>query len=610
VIDERQVRGILSDLVKTRRQAMADPFATWIEALTAARLGLRSPAAIEQDFGGDVKGFAEVFPRYRAILDERNLVDFDEQIVRAIEILLTEPAARRAARRACRLMLVDEFQDLAPAHLLLVRLVAGPAADVFGVGDDDQTIYGYAGASPDWLIDFDRYFPGAGTHDLQVNYRCPPAVVAAADTLLTHNRRRVAKTIHGAPGRDDDPSALTLRSHGQPLDQLIDHLRDRIDTGVRPGDLAVLTRVNATLLGPMIGLHGAGIPATRPLEPSFLDRTGVASALAWMRLATGPAKRLSSEALAAAARRPPRGLSYRMVEWIAEKQSIGELEAMANRMRDERDQGKIRDLAADLARMRQLVDDGATTADVLNAIREDIGLGTALEQRLDASRRSVDRSAHGDDLTSLATLADHQPDPAAFPSWLATQLDQATHDPHGIQLATVHRVKGREWPEVVVFEATAGLFPHRLASDREEERRVFHVALTRGRDRVTVLSGEPASPFVAQLTTAADPDALPEPELVRPARAGAASGKPKTKREVPPTDSLLEARLREQLKEWRRTRSKDDGVPAYVVFADTTLYELARLRPSDRAALLGVPGIGPAKADRYGDELIELLSQS
>jgi DNA helicase-2/ATP-dependent DNA helicase PcrA len=112
---------------------------------------------------------------------------------------------------------------------------------------------------------------------------------------------------------------------------------------------------------------------------------------------------------------------------------------------------------------------------------------------------------------------------------------------------------------------------------------------------------------VDQLTELADPDAPPEPELERPARAGAA--KPaKRKREVPPTDSLLEARLREQLKEWRRKRSSDDSVPAYVVFADTTLYELARLRPASRAALLDVPGIGPTKADRYGDDLIALLA--
>ncbi len=608
VIDERQVRNILSDLVHTRRQAMADPFATWIEALSAARLGLRAPAEIERDFGGDVKDFADVLSGYRSILADRNLVDFDEQIVRAIEILLTEPAARAAARRSCRVLLVDEFQDLAPAHLLLVRLLAGPAANVFGVGDDDQTIYGYAGASPDWLIDFQRYFPGAGTHDLEVNYRCPPSVVQAADTLLTHNRRRVTKSIRPAPDRQDGPAALTVRTDDRPLDRLVDHVTDRLAAGTAPRDIAVLTRVNATLLGPMIGFHTAGIPATRPLDPNFLERTGVAAVLAWMRLATGPTHRLSPTALAAAARRPPRGLSRRMVEWIAEKTSIGDLEAMADRMREARDQQKIRDFATDLGRLQTLVDDGATSAELLAAIRDDIGLGRALDQRLDASRRSVDRSAHGDDLAALVTLAGHQPDAKAFPDWLTTQITAAAHDSDGVQLATVHRVKGREWKEVVVFEATAGLFPHRLASDREEERRVFHVALTRGRDRVTVLSGEPRSPFVGQLSEAADPNAPPEPE---PERAGGkAAGKPRAKREVPPTDSLLEARLREKLKAWRKKRSKDDGVPAYVVFADATLYELARLRPGSRTALLDVPGIGPAKADRYGDALVVLLAEA
>ena len=79
-------------------------------------------------------------------------------------MLLREPATRRAAHRTCRVMLVDEFQDLTPAHLLLIRLLAAPTYDVFGVGDDDQTIYGYQGADPRWLIDFADYFPGAASH--------------------------------------------------------------------------------------------------------------------------------------------------------------------------------------------------------------------------------------------------------------------------------------------------------------------------------------------------------------------------------------------------------------------------------------------------------------
>src|SRR5205085_2706083 len=99
-----------------------------------------------------------------------------------------------------------------PAHLLLSRLIAGPAADVFGVGDDDQVIYGYAGADPGFLIDYRRYFPGAATYDLQVNYRCPPPIVDAARTLLTHNLRRIEKTIR--PAADTSSTAASASATG------------------------------------------------------------------------------------------------------------------------------------------------------------------------------------------------------------------------------------------------------------------------------------------------------------------------------------------------------------------------------------------------------------
>jgi DNA helicase-2/ATP-dependent DNA helicase PcrA len=104
-------------------------------------------------------------------------------------------APRPRAQRAGTHLLVDEFQDLTPAFLLLVRLVAGPPQQVFGVGDDDQTIYSYAGATPDHLVDFDRWVPGAAHHALEVNYRCPAGVVDAAGRLLSHNRHRVDKAI-------------------------------------------------------------------------------------------------------------------------------------------------------------------------------------------------------------------------------------------------------------------------------------------------------------------------------------------------------------------------------------------------------------------------------
>src|SRR6185369_16719978 len=143
-----------------------------------------------------------------------------------------------------------EFQDLRPAHLLLVRLVAAPAFDVFGVGDDDQVIYGYSGADPDFLINFATYFPGAADHPLEVNYRCPTPVVDAARMLLSHNRRRVAKEMRAGPGAAEDPG--TLRVEREPAEQVATRATLLIESwladGIAPDDIAVLCRVNAGLL--------------------------------------------------------------------------------------------------------------------------------------------------------------------------------------------------------------------------------------------------------------------------------------------------------------------------------------------------------------------------
>ena len=157
---------------------------------------------MENDFAPDVPGFTDIAPAYAQALDERGAVDFDHQIVRAVEIMLSDPTARAKARRVCSVLLVDEFQDLTPAHLLMIRLLAGARSDVFGVGDDDQTIYGYSGASPQWLIEYQRWFPGSQRHVLHVNYRCPQTVVHAAGNLLSHNSRRIPKTswpVRAAP---------------------------------------------------------------------------------------------------------------------------------------------------------------------------------------------------------------------------------------------------------------------------------------------------------------------------------------------------------------------------------------------------------------------------
>ncbi|WP_420431826.1 UvrD-helicase domain-containing protein [Candidatus Poriferisocius sp.] len=290
-----------------------DRIGPYIDALAATRLGLRDPSSVEAEYDPDADGFAAVAAAYADLLGERGLVDFDHQIIRAIEVLLADPHARLAARRVCSVMLVDEFQDLTPAHLLLVRLLAGPRADVFAVGDDDQTIYGYSGASPRWLIDYDQYFPRAARHDLHVNYRCPPEVVDAAVSLLSHNADRLDKRIAARPGLEQRPRnspdgpAIRAKTAEDPALQVRPHIERLLGRGAQPGDIAVLSRVNSTLLAPQLALADMGVPSDRPVGPPFLSRNGVAAALAWVEAATA-ADRVGPDTMEIIARRP-RGAS-------------------------------------------------------------------------------------------------------------------------------------------------------------------------------------------------------------------------------------------------------------------------------------------------------------
>ena len=590
-------------------------------------------------------------------------MDFDEQVYAAVEALLRDGPFRRSMQRSCRHLLVDEFQDLTPAHVLLLRLLAIPALDVFGVGDDDQCIYGYAGADPAFLIDYGQLFPGATPHPLQINYRCPTEVVAGARTLLGYNHRRVTKVIEPGPAADSTTGALRVIEHGahDGATALVELLREWLgEPGVEPSSIAVLTRVNSLLLAPHVAAHEAGLPATSVLRPDVLERTGMRAALAYLRLATSP-DGLAAGDVIEVLRRPTRGLP----QWFPERLdrrtrwTLAQLAAVADQV-PEKDAGKVLRLVDDL---QVVVDAGrhGTTRGVLEAVRDDVGLGAAMSL-LDRTGGGQG-SSHLDDLDGLLGVADLHPEPAGFEAWLRAAFQRAA-DPAGITLSTIHRVKGREWDRVAVFGVADGVVPHRLAEDVEEERRVLHVAITRGRHRVALLADRTRrTAFLAELagTAPRTPDRRPTTAAVvstrRPATTAPAAaegiaasaglvitvpgGHEGTVEEADgrsvlvrtSSGGLLRVRYGERvaldgrraplvaptqlwgqaagaeaaLRTWRTKRAGADGVPAYIVVNDKHLRGIALTRPTTPAELVACDGIGPAKLERYGDEILAVL---
>ena len=543
-LDEPEVRRILSDLVSFPRRAETDPAAPWIEALGRVRLGLAPPEAVEDELA-DVSDLDRVARAYRRELAGRDAVDFDEQITGAIERLLSDPAVRARSQRFARILLIDEFQDLTPAHMLLMRLLSGPAGAVFAVGDDDQTIYGYAGATPRWLVDFDRWFPGSASHSLHVNYRCPPAVVTAAANLLTRNTVRVPKEIR-AGSSDDDPAALAVSGpeaarapsagagrpaapagrEAGPAARTAARVSELLAGGAAPSEIAVLSRVNASLVPVQVLLGHRGVPVNSGGERRFLQRGGVRGALAWLELATA-AGTLPGPALREAARRPKRGMSNSLLDLLGRPRRADSLEGLPEWLEakgSSRDADKVAAFVSDVALVRRTTGRHDTAA-ILRVVRRQVGGGG-----LDASATALDQWSHGaiaahvDDLDALTELAQLEPDPDRFPAWLADRLATPS-DPDGVTLASIHAVKGREWPHVVVHHATDGLIPHRLSEDPEEERRVFHVGLTRASRTATIVAGTPPSPFIAEL------DRPATAEEARAARAAASPGARDTGRE-------------------------------------------------------------------------------
>ena len=364
-----------------------------------------------------------------------------------------------------------------------------------------------------------------------------------------------------------------------PRDAVLARLHALLGTRA-PADVAVLARVGATLLAPQLALRADGVPLHPAVGPDVLLRPGVRTALAYLRIATRP-DHIAPEDLADVLRRPARRLHG--VIPTRGTTSLARLARVATGA-DGEHRAAARHLVADLARLAGLARDGADSVRLLTAIRDDVGLGASLDA-LDGRRVRPEGSSHGDDLEALRELATLRPDPSDLPGWLAEQLRPATVPVEdAVTFSTVHRVKGREWDTVVLVGLQAGLVPHRLCDDTEEERRVLHVALTRAR-RHLLLGVDPdrPSPFLPELLG-----------TLRPAGT------------VTPDD----VRLRATLRDWRRARAAADDVPAFLIAHDRTLNDLVRRRPCDRVALLACYGIGPTKADRYGDELLALLARS
>ena len=593
-ITEPDVRRLIGKLVEFPRKRNSDPVALWIEALGLARLGLRDPREVEALYDGDVDGFAAVLPRYRQELSRAGVVDYDEQIVRAIEILLTDVAARDAAQRACRVLLVDEFQDLTPAHHLLVRLLAGPDGCVFGVGDDDQTIYGFNGADPQWLIDFAQHFPHAGDHPLEVNYRCPADVVAAAAMLLQHNARRVPKSIRA----HTTTTGMVVEDGDDAVAGTVGIVQSALTDGYGTGEIAVLTRVNSLLAPVQIALGGVGVPTHGGVGAEFADRAAVRGSLAWLRLATAKGA-LSRVDVEEALRNPSRPLRPNIAGWVAEQSALDGLRRLAGRLNTPR-----RGRAGRGLRRRHRAVAVAGRGRCLD--RGDPGQVARLDgDGLDALHAR--HASTGDEPGS----AERRPDRRC-------PTGAAAARPGGVRVVAARRTASGVAARRCDVGNGASCEGEGMAGGGRSPGRRRSVPAPAGNRRRRGTSGVPCGDHERTIPRARRVRRAPVavhrsvcsgtgPCCRRGRAGGATATADRAAVAVKPGSDLTpaESTLFEELRAVRRHLAA--GKPAYTVLSDQVLHDIARSRPTTLTDLGDIKGMGPVKLERYGNALLAVV---
>ena len=482
--------------------------------------------------------FTTLWRRYEQAKERANRIDFEDMLTFAVELYETDANALALAHRRYAWFSVDEYQDTNRLQEDLLRLWLGDRRDLCVVGDPDQTIYSFTGASSDYLTTFADRYPDARVVRLGQNYRSTPQVIGLANRLI--------------PGRE-----LRSTSSDGPMPELVPHadgdteaaavvarIRALLADGVPATEIAILVRTNAQLVGFEAALTAAEIPFTvRGVR--FFARPDVRAAIRALRTeASGRLSRIVA------------------TRWRSE---VGFDEA------DPPGSGS-----------------GAEARDRHAALSTLLTIARGLERE-----------------QPEATVADFVAELARRD---ATEADAAGD---GVTLSTLHRAKGLEWDAVFLPQLEEGTLPIRQsASDADalaEERRLLYVGITRAR-RHLVLSW--AASRIGTKGTSVRARASRFVGELRPGAVGRPVPKPGASGPRSFELSAADEPLLEQLIEWRRTRARADGVPAYVVADNKTLAAIAVRRPSDGAALLGVPGIGQRKVATYGDEILGIVKSA
>ena len=547
---------------------------------------VRAAADREPPAGFDLTAISRIFQSYEDVKVDRNIIDFEDVLLIMVGILQEDERVAAMVRDQYRHFVVDEYQDVSPLQQRLLDLWLGARDELCVVGDSSQTIYSFTGATPRHLLEFTKRFPDADVVKLVRDYRSTPQVVGLANRILA------ARTAEGQRNRSAPPWPTPLELVAQrpagpeptftecaddeaEAAHVASSIKALMEQGVQASEIAVLFRTNGQSQAYEQALASAGIGYQLRGGERFFARREVRDAVLQLRAAS---------------------------------RSVG----------NEPVPQLVRDILASLGYTPEAPAGGGATRERWESLAALVALAEELQ---------VTRTRDPDSIFTLQDFVAELEERAA-----------AQHAPRvqGVTLASLHSAKGLEWDAVFLVGLSEGLMPISFADTPEsvdEERRLLYVGITRAREHLALSWSTARTPggranrkpsrFLDGLRPRTERDAgrtagparqsrrkVTGPAKCRSCGALLTTGAERKVGRCGDCPVTYEESTFEALREWRREAAQEAGIPAFVVFTDATLVAIAEDRPPSLNRLATLPGVGPSKLERYGEAVLQVLSES
>ncbi len=448
----------------------------------------------------------ELYELYDAQCQREGVVDFPELLLRALELLQRCEPVRAHYQQRFAHILVDEFQDTNPLQYQWLQLLAAGGANLFAVGDDDQSIYAFRGANVGNMSDFERDYARGNVIRLEQNYRSAGHILDAANALIAQNSGRLGKTLWTDAGQGEPVRLCEQPSDYAECQWVLDEIRALHNSGMSRQDMAILYRSNAQSRVLEHGLFTAGIPYRVYGGLRFFERQEVKHALAYLRLVS----RIDEDSsFLRVVNFPARGIGARSIEALTDQAATYQT-SLAQAVA--RVAGKAGSSLAQFVTLIQTTGEQALVLPLSEAVDHVIE-ASGLRQHYRSQRDGAERLENLDELVNAAKVFELEDDRAGLPcgqrpsvgddpltdamtgleaflshAALESGDTQASAGQEAVQLMTIHAAKGLEFDAVFLTGLEDGLFPHENSlyepGGLEEERRLMYVAMTRARKRL------------------------------------------------------------------------------------------------------------------------------